>query len=116
MGRALREYVVGGIKTTLPFFAWLLDRPEFAAGRFHTAFLDEVLASPNRRPFVEPGPGVEDVAVMAAALQAMLSPGATAEVGSEKGVRPLFGAASSRWKDRTRLEGVEGLTTRAIRS
>jgi acetyl-CoA carboxylase biotin carboxylase subunit len=114
--RAIGEYVVGGIKTTLPFFAWLLDRPEFAAGRFHTAFLDEVLASPNRRPFVEPGPGVEDVAVMAAALQAMLSPGATAEVGSEKGVRPLVGAASGRWKDRARLEGVEGLTTRAVRS
>jgi hypothetical protein len=52
---------------------------------------------------------------MAAALHAMQSPGATADGSSEKGV-PLFGAASSRWKDRTRLEGVEGLTTRAIRS
>jgi len=112
--RALGEYVVGGIKTTLPFFVWLLGQPEFAAGRFHTTYLDELLASPNRRPFAEPGAGIEDVAVMAAALQAMLSPSATAEGGSEKGVRPLFGAGS-RWKDRARLEGVEGLAARAVR-
>ena len=110
--RALGEYVVGGIKTTLPFFVWLLEQPEFAAGRFHTTYLDEVLASPNRRPFVDPGPGVEDAAVVAATLDAVLSARGT----PEKGVRPLFGAAGSRWKDRTRLEGVEGLTTRAVRS
>jgi acetyl-CoA carboxylase biotin carboxylase subunit len=106
--RALGEYVVGGIKTTLPFFTWLLDQPEFAAGRFHTTFLDELLASPNRRPFAEPVPAVEDAAVMAAAMQAMLS----SDAGSEKVVRPLFG---SRWKDRARREGVEGLAARAVR-
>ena len=78
MRRALREYVIGGIKTTLPFFAWLLDQPDFAAGRFHTTFLDEILASRNGRPFVEPTPEVEEVAVMAAALQAVLSPAAVA--------------------------------------
>lgn len=110
--RALREYVVAGIKTTLPFFAWLLEQPEFAAGRFHTTFLDELLASPNRRRFAEPEPGVEDAAVVAAVLDAMLS----AAGPSEEEVRPPLGAASSRWKDRTRLEGVEGLTTRAVRS
>ena len=36
MRRALDEYVVAGIRTTLPFFAWLLEQPDFAAGRFHT--------------------------------------------------------------------------------
>jgi acetyl-CoA carboxylase biotin carboxylase subunit len=112
--RALGEYVVAGIKTTVPFFTWLLDRPEFAAGRFHTTFLDELLASPNRRPFVEPEPAVEDAAVMAAALQAMLS--ADAGGPSEKGVRPLVGSAGGRWKDRARLEAVEGLASRAVRS
>src|SRR5215467_7416790 len=35
MRRALGEYAVSGIKTTLPFFAWLLAQPEFIAGRFH---------------------------------------------------------------------------------
>src|SRR3989441_2600941 len=104
MRRALGEYVVAGIRTTLPFFAWLVEQPDFAAGRFHTTFLDELLASRHGRPFVEPTPEVEEVAVMAAALQTMLS----AAEPPEKGVRPLFGAAISRWKDQARLEGLEG--------
>src|SRR5262245_31458075 len=33
MRRALAEYVVAGIRTTLPFFRWLLEQPDFAAGR-----------------------------------------------------------------------------------
>src|SRR6185503_4175333 len=94
--RPLDAYVLGGIRTPLPFFTWLLARPEFAAGRFHTTFLDELLASPNRRPFVEPGPAVEDAAVMAAALQAMLSPDTGGP--SETGGRHLFGAEGGRWK------------------
>jgi acetyl-CoA carboxylase biotin carboxylase subunit len=102
MRRALGEYVVAGIKTTVPFFTWLLDQPEFVGGRFHTTFLDELLASRNGRPFVEPTPEIEEIAVMAAAVHAALSTAGP----SEKGVRPLFG---SRWKDRARLEGVEGL-------
>jgi acetyl-CoA carboxylase biotin carboxylase subunit len=32
MRRALQEYTVTGIKTTVPFFNWLLDRPEFLRG------------------------------------------------------------------------------------
>ncbi len=32
MRRALGEYVVAGIKTTLPFFRWLLEQPEFVVG------------------------------------------------------------------------------------
>ena len=31
MRRALAEYLVVGIKTTLPFFAWLFEQPEFLA-------------------------------------------------------------------------------------
>jgi acetyl-CoA carboxylase biotin carboxylase subunit len=114
MRRALSEYVVAGIRTTLPFFAWLVEQPEFAAGRFHTTFLDELLASRSGRPFVEPTAPVEEVAVIAAALHAVLS----AAGSPEKGVRPLFGAASSRWKDQARLEGLEGLegmSGRAVR-
>ena len=39
---------VAGIKTTLPFFTWLLEQPDFVAGRFHTTYLDEVLAGAER--------------------------------------------------------------------
>src|SRR5262249_13583896 len=58
MRRALGEYLVAGIKTTVPFFRWLMDEPDFASGRFHTTYLDEVLASRAGRPFVEPPPDV----------------------------------------------------------
>ena len=55
MRRALGEYLVTGIKTTLPFFGWLLAQPEFLEGRFHTTYLDDVLKARNGRPFGEPG-------------------------------------------------------------
>src|SRR5205085_7065844 len=32
MRRALQEYVVTGIKTTIPFFAWLLTQRDFVDG------------------------------------------------------------------------------------
>ncbi len=114
MRRALGEYVVAGIRTTLPFFAWLVEQPDFAAGRFHTTFLDELLASRNGRPFVEVTPEVEEIAVMGAALQAMLSTEAVA--ASTTGA--AIDAGMARWKDQARLEGLEGLgglSRRAVR-
>jgi len=40
MKRALREYVVVGVKTNIPFHLQLLDDPRFVAGQVHTGFLD----------------------------------------------------------------------------
>jgi acetyl-CoA carboxylase biotin carboxylase subunit len=74
MRRALGEYVVAGIRTTIPFFSWLLAQPDFLAGEFHTAYLDEVLAARNGRPFVEAEQTTETVAAIAAALRVVLSP------------------------------------------
>src|SRR5438067_1708303 len=39
MRRALSEYAVGGIKTTLPFFREVMRDPEFVAGRLDTGFI-----------------------------------------------------------------------------
>ncbi len=39
MQRALREYYVGGIKTTIPFFQEVLDDPEFRRGEIDTGFI-----------------------------------------------------------------------------
>ena len=44
MVRALREYQVIGVKTTIPFFLWLMRQPEYIAGRYDTTFLDRILA------------------------------------------------------------------------
>jgi acetyl-CoA carboxylase, biotin carboxylase subunit len=41
MRRALSEYVVTGIRTNLVFHEKLLAHPEFAAGRYHTGFINE---------------------------------------------------------------------------
>jgi acetyl-CoA carboxylase biotin carboxylase subunit len=97
MRRALSEYVVSGIKTTLPFFQWLLAQPQFVDGAFHTAYLDDVLRSRDGHPFVEAGPEVEEVAAIAAALHAMLSP--AAKNGDAR-------ALDSRWKAQARSEGL----------
>lgn len=40
MKRALQEFVIEGIKTTIPFHIKLMDDPTFRSGKFTTAFLD----------------------------------------------------------------------------
>ena len=43
MRRALAEYQVRGIRTTIPFFQWVLDDEDFKAARFDTGFIDRKL-------------------------------------------------------------------------
>ncbi len=40
MKRALEEFVIEGIKTTIPFHIKLMDNPGFQSGKFTTAFLE----------------------------------------------------------------------------
>jgi acetyl-CoA carboxylase biotin carboxylase subunit len=42
--RALDEYMVGGIKTTLPFFREVVRDAEFIAGRLDTGFISRFFA------------------------------------------------------------------------
>ena len=106
MRRALREYLVTGIKTTVPFFRWLLDQPDFVGGRFHTTYLDEVLASRNGRPFVEPSADAEELAAIAAALETALS---AANPTSGPASATTNGGRASGWRAQARAEGVRGL-------
>jgi acetyl-CoA carboxylase biotin carboxylase subunit len=39
--RALDEYVIAGVRTTIPFHQWLLRHPRFLAGDFSTDFIAE---------------------------------------------------------------------------
>jgi acetyl-CoA carboxylase biotin carboxylase subunit len=102
MRRALGEYVVSGIKTTLPFFTWLLEEPDFLDGRFHTAYLDDVLSARNGRPFVEPSREVEEVAVIAAAVHTALWDGHA--VAAEPPVPSS--SLPSQWRAHGRTEGL----------
>jgi acetyl-CoA carboxylase biotin carboxylase subunit len=47
MQRALDEFVIEGIKTTIPFHKQLMAHPEFRAGRFDTRFLDTFPLQPE---------------------------------------------------------------------
>src|SRR5207244_5860509 len=98
MRRALGEYVVAGIRTTVPFFTWLLAQPAFVDAAFHTTYLDEVLAARNGRPFVEPSPEAIELAAIAAAIHAATANGATGSNGQPR--------EQSRWRTEARLEGV----------
>jgi acetyl-CoA carboxylase, biotin carboxylase subunit len=106
MQRALSEYLVTGIKTTVPFFSWLFAQPEFRDGRFHTTYLDEVLKERNGRPFVEPTPEMEEFAAIAAALEAVMSPSALAVDSSDA---RLESGGARRWRAQARAEGLRGL-------
>jgi len=42
LNRALDEFIIEGVKTTIPFHKKLIQRPEFVAGEFDTGFLDRI--------------------------------------------------------------------------
>ncbi len=48
MKRALREFVIEGIKTTIPFHLQILDDPDFISGKFNTHFIDSKKNAPAR--------------------------------------------------------------------
>jgi acetyl-CoA carboxylase biotin carboxylase subunit len=98
MRRALAEYEVRGIKTTIPFFKWLLDDEAFLAARFDTGFIDRALASRNGRELQEPGEEHLEMAAVAAALSHLLRP---ASAGATTVPAPV-----SRWKDDARRRAV----------
>jgi len=68
MRRALREYEISGVHSTVPFSQWLLARAEFVEARFHTRFLDELLQQRAGEPFGEAESSLEEVAAVAACL------------------------------------------------
>ncbi len=69
--RALQEYRITGIATTLPLFRLLLDVEEFRTGALHTGLLDELLSSGSVEALQAAGdPALEEVAIVAAACLA----------------------------------------------
>jgi acetyl-CoA carboxylase biotin carboxylase subunit len=63
--RALQEYEVGGIKTTLPFFREIVEDAEFIEGKLDTGFISRWQA---RRAKPEATEIEKDLALIAAAL------------------------------------------------
>src|ERR1019366_6196369 len=65
--RALGEYEIQGIHTTIPFFRRVLEHPDFVAGRLDTGFIDRVLAAGLMQD-EPPSEEEEQVALLAALL------------------------------------------------
>ncbi len=66
MRRALQEYDVGGIKTTLPFFREIMSDQEFIDGKLDTGFIPRFN---ERKKAVEISESDNDIALIAAALK-----------------------------------------------
>jgi acetyl-CoA carboxylase biotin carboxylase subunit len=103
MRRALAEYDVRGIRTTSPFFRWLLDQPLFADAAFHTDFLDTLLQQRRGKSFSEPESSLREVALIAAAIYA-------SQVSQQSRLRPAVAPAGapSGWTHQAKVESLRG--------
>ena len=99
--RALREYEVLGIQTTIPFFLWLMRQPEYIEGRYDTTYLDRLLAGRNGESFSELTEQDEELASIAAALDTYLRVNASSRRAAAGGTRE----ASSDGRDRAGFDG-----------
>ena len=114
MKRALAEYEVRGIRTTIPFFRWILEDEDFRAGRFDTTFLDRKLAARNGQPL---DPAGEDHAVLGAIAVAVrqLTAAAVSAADDARGRQPLAAVGPRRRVALGRTQTGEDLT-RAVRT
>jgi acetyl/propionyl-CoA carboxylase alpha subunit len=107
MRRALGEYVVAGIRTTIPFFIWLLEQPAFVDAQIDTGFLDRELAHRAGRPFLEPDDAGETLAALAAVAASVLQAAPrNGRPTDASGTGSSSTARGSGWQRAARLEGV----------
>ena len=67
MNRCLDEFVIRGVKTTIPFLRKIMDDPDFRKGEFDTGFIDR---KPELMDYDEYGEPTDLVAAIAAAIAA----------------------------------------------
>jgi acetyl-CoA carboxylase, biotin carboxylase subunit len=98
MIRALDEYAVDGIKTTIGFYRQIFSHPAFREGRLHTGFIDDFLEKEEDQ-CSQACPELERIAAVVGAIHSMRH-----KAGNNSG--PKEGAPSkSRWLQ----DGREGL-------
>jgi len=95
MLRALSEYQVYGIKTTIPFFKRLLVHPRFLAGRYTTHFISEL-----DRESDQEDPAETIAALIAAGIKSRLDTKSQETPGMRRGENP--------WKIQGRLDQLNG--------
>ena len=95
MLRALEEYIITGVKTTIPFHHYVFSHPVFVSGEFHTGFIEEHFSDEQIREMLRSTGenGMSEHIALASALQYYLE--RTALVSSNQ---QLDAVASKRWK------------------
>ncbi len=99
MSRALDDYELTGIKTTIPFFQWLMRQEDFAAGRFDTVYLDRLLDTRQGQAFAAAAADLEGLATMGVALHQHFESTHGSGAASESGARTA-------WQDAARREAL----------
>jgi acetyl-CoA carboxylase biotin carboxylase subunit len=94
MTRALEEYEVLGIRTTVPFFLWLMREPDYIAGRFDTTYLDRLLQARRGESFSTFTDGEERQIAIAAALDAWFRASGTPVGGGRRTGGSAWAAAA----------------------
>ncbi len=100
MRRALNEYRIGGIKTSIPFHQEIMDSTEFIWGTFDTGFISRRQLT---RSTVQSSEHEQIVAVVAALI--------AHEEGRQAvhiGQKPNGNSASSQWKNAGRIRALGG--------
>ena len=90
MARALREYQVLGIRTTIPFFLWLMRQPAYLEGRYDTTYLDRLLAERQGESFSQFADDEAVLIAMSAALDAYLRTSASVPAAPGQAFRSLW--------------------------
>jgi acetyl-CoA carboxylase, biotin carboxylase subunit len=98
MSRALEEYQVLGIRTTIPFFVWLMRQPEYRDGRYDTTWLDRLMSERRGVSFNELDESDTRLVTIAAAIDACMR----ARAAGASPARP----AESLWQRTARLEAL----------
>jgi len=129
MRRALYEYQILGVRTTLPFARWLMDHPRFIAGDLSTDFVaeewdtrnttspyDQIVRAARSAPqFIAPSttqdapvPTPEQIAALVGSL--LTNEQAEAEKLRRRPTAEADGHGSgSRWRDVGRREAMRGI-------
>jgi acetyl-CoA carboxylase biotin carboxylase subunit len=106
MVRALNEYDVRGIKTTIGFCRELLSSTEFRDGNFDTTTVDQMIE--RRKPAGEASEVVEELAAIAAALATDSVTPAAVEAPAVEQPKPerVKQPVESLWAQRARFENL----------
>jgi acetyl/propionyl-CoA carboxylase alpha subunit len=95
--RVLDEYRVVGVKTTLPFFRWLVRQDAFLKAEFDTTYLDGILRARVGQSFVEPSDAEQHDAAIAAGISAWLR--------AHRAAADAPASIGGAWRRAARIEG-----------